>query len=57
MSDEGDGWVTLEEFVNNNPLIRDFMLEIERQLVIRETRRIVEVTTRKYRARRGRRRR
>lgn len=55
MSDGFEGWVTLDEFVNNNPLIKDFMLEIERNLVIRETRRTVQVSTLKYRARKRRR--
>jgi hypothetical protein len=53
--DDDGRWVTLDEFVNNNPLIKDFMLEVERILVVHETRRTVQVSTRKYRARKRRR--
>jgi hypothetical protein len=53
--DDGEGWVTLDEFVNNNPLIKRFMLEVEHQLVVQGTRRTVQVSMRKYRARKRRR--
>lgn len=57
LMDDGEGWMTLEEFVTNNPLVADMWKVIERQAVYINTRRTVEVTARKYRARRGRRRR
>jgi hypothetical protein len=53
---EDEGWIPLRDFVENNPLIADMWREIERRAVYIDTRRIVEVTTRKYKARRKRRR-
>lgn len=50
-----EGWITLEEFLTNNPLIKGFWEEVERRAAVNDTRRTVQVATRKYRARKGRR--
>ena len=48
-------WITLEEFVKSNPMVTEMLRLVERQMTCVRTRRTVEVTARKYRARRRRR--
>lgn len=57
MNDD-EGWMTPEEYLESTSLLVAEVFRIAESLAMyAETRRMVEVTTRKYRARRGRRRR